>query len=104
MLKLGFRAEDASIASLISLYGKQHKLKEAVEVFSAIEYPPTTGKLVYISMIDAYFKCGKAEEAYWLYEEVTKKGIELGVVALSKVVHALANYGNESRKLQWTGM
>ncbi|CBI26526.3 unnamed protein product, partial [Vitis vinifera] len=92
LVKLGRGAEDASIASLITLYGKQHKLKKAIEVFSAIE-GCTSGKLIYISMIDAYAKCGKAEEAYHLYEEVTGKGIELGVVSISKVVHALANYG-----------
>lgn len=100
LVKLGRGAEDASIASLITLYGKQHKLKKAIEVFSAIE-GCTSGKLIYISMIDAYAKCGKAEEAYHLYEEVTGKGIELGVVSISKVVHALANYGNESIKLHW---
>ena len=32
LVKLGCRADDASIASLISLYGKQHKLKKAIEV------------------------------------------------------------------------
>ena len=99
LVKLGCRAEDAAIASLISLYGKQHKLKKAIEVFSAVEGSPTTGKLIYISMIDAYAKCGEAEEAYRLYEEVNDKGIEVGVVALSKVVHALANCGNERTKL-----
>lgn len=103
LVKSDCRPEYASIASLISLYGKQHKLKKAIEVFSAVEGYPKTGKLVYISMIDAYAKCGKAAEAFWLYEEVTNKGIQLGVVALSKVVHALTNYGNGSMKLHWTG-
>ena len=31
--KIGFRLDDAIVASLISLYGKQNNLKDAQEVF-----------------------------------------------------------------------
>ncbi|KAK9283509.1 hypothetical protein L1049_011755 [Liquidambar formosana] len=93
LIKLGCRPEDAAIASIISLYGEQQKLKQAPKIFSAVADSPATGKPIYNSMIDAYAKCGKPEEAYYLYKEVTEKGHDLGAVTISKVVNSLTNYG-----------
>lgn len=93
MIKLGFEPGDRASASLISLCGRKQKLEQAQRVFAALENFPTTGKLVYNSMIDAYVKCNKPEKAYSLYIEVTQKGQELGAVAVSMVVNSLSKNG-----------
>ncbi|KAG2708944.1 hypothetical protein I3760_05G217200 [Carya illinoinensis] len=93
LIKLGCRLEAATIASLISLYAKQHKLKKAQEVFAAVLDSPTYEKIIYKSMIDAYAKCGKPEEAYLLYKQVAEKGHDLDAVAISIVVNALTRSG-----------
>lgn len=93
MIKLGCRLEAATIASLISLYAKQHKLKKAQEVFAAVLDSPTYEKIIYRSMIDAYAKCGKPEEVYSLYKQVAEKGHDLDAVAISIVVNALTRSG-----------
>jgi pentatricopeptide repeat protein len=98
LTKLGCRLEATAIASLISLYAKQHNLKKAQEVFAAVGDSSSNEKLIYKSMIDAYSKCGKPEEAYSLYRQVAEEGHDLDAVAISIVVNALTNSGM-SRKL-----
>ncbi|XVF56533.1 hypothetical protein PTKIN_Ptkin06aG0128700 [Pterospermum kingtungense] len=93
VVKLGCSMDDATIASIIGLYGKEQKLKQAQDVFTAASDSPTHGKLIYNSMIDAYVKCGRPEAAYSLYKEAIRKGHYLGAVAISKVVNSLTNFG-----------
>ncbi|PON62426.1 Tetratricopeptide-like helical domain containing protein [Trema orientale] len=91
--KLGCRLDDATVSSLISLYGKQHKLKQAEDVYLTFADSPATEKLLCKSMLDAYVKCGKPEEAFSLYKQVTKTGNCLDAVAISIVVNSLSNSG-----------
>ncbi|KAK6232529.1 hypothetical protein SCA6_002602 [Theobroma cacao] len=93
VVKLSCSGDDATMASMIGLYGKEQKLKEARDVFTAVADSSTCGKLIYNSMIDAYVKCGKPETAYSLFKEANKKGHDLGAVAISKVVYSLTNFG-----------
>ncbi|XWS58753.1 hypothetical protein CRYUN_Cryun08bG0061000 [Craigia yunnanensis] len=93
VVKLGCSVDDATIASMIGLYGKEQKLKHAQDVFTAAADSRTCGKSIYNSMIDAYVRCGKPEAAYSLYKEAIKKGHDLGAVAISKVVNSLTNFG-----------
>jgi pentatricopeptide repeat protein len=102
LIKLGCRLQGATIASLISLYAKQHKLKKAQEVFAAVADSPTCEKLIYNSMIDAYAKCGRPEEAYSLYKQVAEKGHDLNAVAISIVVNALTNIGMSGKLCRLT--
>lgn len=93
MTKLGCRLEDDVIASLIGLYGKQQKLKEAQDVFQEVAGSSKPGKSIIKSIIDAYARCGKAMEAYLIYEEVTAQGHHLDAVAMSILVNTLTNCG-----------
>lgn len=92
LIKLGCKLDDAIVASLISLYGKQRKLEEAHTVFLAFADSSASEKL-FNQMLDAYVKCGKPEEAYFLYKQVIQKGLRPGAVATSIIVNALANGG-----------
>ncbi|KAK6155426.1 hypothetical protein DH2020_009674 [Rehmannia glutinosa] len=93
MIKLGCGIEDAARASMISLYGKQKKLKQAEEVFIAVAGSATDLKAIYSSMIDAYITCGREKDAYLFYKEQTRKGHNLGAVSISKLVKALTSCG-----------
>lgn len=97
LLKLGYTPEDVASASMISLYGKQRKLKQAQEVFAAVADSSKARKLLYGSMIDAYAKCGTSEEAYLFFREETVKGHDLGAVAISMLVNVLTDCGKELR-------
>lgn len=85
--------DEATVASLISQYGKQHMLKQAEDIFAEYVNLPTSSKLLYNSMIDAYAKCGKQEKAYKLYKQATEEGHDLGAVGISIVVNALTKGG-----------
>ncbi|KAB2598903.1 pentatricopeptide repeat-containing protein [Pyrus ussuriensis x Pyrus communis] len=93
LAKLGCRVDDATVASLISLYGKKRKLTKALEIFTAFADSPSAKKLLCNSMLDAYAKCGKPQEAYALYKQLTEEGHDLDAVAISIVVNALTNSG-----------
>ncbi|KAM7277908.1 hypothetical protein ACFE04_005042 [Oxalis oulophora] len=93
IIKQGCRMETETIASLISLYAKQRKLEKAKEIFMLVPDYPVPGRWVFNSMIDAYAKCGKPDEAYLLYTEAIERGHDLGAVAISIVVNALAMFG-----------
>lgn len=93
LITLGCRMEEATVASLISHYGKQHMLKQAEDIFAEYVNSPTSSKLLYNSMIDAYAKCGKQEKAHLLYRQATEEGRDLGAVGISIVVNALTNGG-----------
>ncbi|XP_004309071.1 PREDICTED: pentatricopeptide repeat-containing protein At5g27270 [Fragaria vesca subsp. vesca] len=93
LLKLGCRVDNATISSLISVYGKKHKLKKAQEIYTAFADSPLAKKILCNSMLDAYAKCGKSEEAYSLYRQLTEEGHDLDAVAISIVVNALTHRG-----------
>lgn len=95
LIKLGHKPEDAASAFMISLYGKQQKLKRAQEVFASVADSSTAKNPLYNSMIDAYAKCGRSEEAYLFFKEETEKGHHLGAVAISMLVNALTNCGKD---------
>ncbi|KAK7400041.1 hypothetical protein VNO78_11240 [Psophocarpus tetragonolobus] len=93
LVKLGCRMEEATVASLISHYGKQQMLKQAEDIFAEYVNSPTSSKVLYNSMINAYAKCGKQEKAYLLYKELTEQGRDLGAVGISIAVNSLTNGG-----------
>ncbi|GER33472.1 pentatricopeptide repeat-containing protein [Striga asiatica] len=98
MIRNGCKIEDAARASIISLYGKQKKLKQAEEVFFD---GFGSAKDLYSSMIDAYVTCGRVQNAYLFFKEQTTQGHSLGAVAISKLVKALTSCGkhDESEKV-----
>ncbi|THG09889.1 pentatricopeptide repeat-containing protein At5g27270 isoform X2 [Camellia sinensis] len=93
LIELGRIPEHVTSASMISFYGKQQKLKQALEVFQMAAGSPTNAKPLYNSMIDAYAKSGKPEAAYLFYREASEEGQDLGAVAISMLVNALINGG-----------
>ncbi|TKY59926.1 Pentatricopeptide repeat-containing protein [Spatholobus suberectus] len=94
LIKLGCRMEEATVASLISHYGKQQMLKQAEDIFAEyVNSPISSCKLLYNSMINAYAKCGEQEKAYLLYKKVTEEGCDLGAVGISIAVNSLTNGG-----------
>ena len=93
VIKLGKKPEDASCGSLISLYGKQQKLEYAEKVFATVANFSQACTNLYGSMVGAYNKCSKVEEAYLFYEEQTQEGNDFGPVAISILVNALTNAG-----------
>lgn len=70
------------------MYGKERKINQAAEVLAAVANS-CTSTLIFGSMIDAYIKCDKAEEASTLYKELIEKGYDLGAVAVSRIVNTL---------------
>ncbi|CAA0813104.1 Pentatricopeptide repeat-containing protein [Striga hermonthica] len=91
MIRSGCKIEDAARASIISLYGKQKKLKQAEKVFFDGSGSATDLKVIYSSMIDAYVTCGRVQNAYLFFKEQTTQGHSLGAVAISKLVKALTS-------------
>ncbi|XP_048127302.1 pentatricopeptide repeat-containing protein At5g27270 isoform X3 [Rhodamnia argentea] len=92
LIRLGCRAEDEAVASMISWYAKGEKLDKAEAIFLKAD-SPLSGKLVFKCMIDAYAKSGRPEDAYLLYRKATEKGHDLGPVTISIIVNALTNVG-----------
>lgn len=92
---MGYVPDIGASSAVISVYGKQDKLEQAKEVFAAFVKRHPAGKPIYNSMIDAFAKCGKVDDAYLLYNEETKKGHNLGVVAITMLVNTLANSGKK---------
>lgn len=93
VMKLGYTPEDAAFASMISLYGKQRKLKQAQEVFAAVADSSKARKVLYGPMFDAFSNCGASEEAYLFFREETVKGHDIGAVSVSVLVNVLTNSG-----------
>ncbi|CAA0405088.1 unnamed protein product [Arabidopsis thaliana] len=93
IIRLGLRMEEETIATLIAVYGRQHKLKEAKRLYLAAGESKTPGKSVIRSMIDAYVRCGWLEDAYGLFMESAEKGCDPGAVTISILVNALTNRG-----------
>lgn len=93
MMKLGCRLEDTSLASLISMYGKQKKLAQAEKIFASMADSSTDAKLISSVMIDAFIACGREEDAYLFCKEQMTRGHNFGPVSLSILVKALTSCG-----------
>lgn len=93
MMRLGCRLEDTSLASLISMYGKQKKLAQAQKIFASMADSCTDGKLVSSVMIDAFIACGREDDAYLFCKEQMARGHNLGPVSISILVKALTSSG-----------
>lgn len=100
IIRLGLRIEEETVATLIAVYGRQHKLKEAKRLYLAAGESKNPGKSVISSMIDAYVRCGWLEDAYGLFMESVEKGCDPGAVTISILVNALTNRGMPNGKLQ----
>ncbi|KAL6972238.1 hypothetical protein U1Q18_031926 [Sarracenia purpurea var. burkii] len=93
LVELDCIPEYVASSSLIRFYGKQQKLKQALEVFEMVGNSPTNAKPLYSSMIDVYAKSGQPEAAYFFYREQSKGGHDLGAVAISMLVNTLISSG-----------
>uniref|UniRef100_A0A1J3CNJ3 Pentatricopeptide repeat-containing protein n=1 Tax=Noccaea caerulescens TaxID=107243 RepID=A0A1J3CNJ3_NOCCA len=93
IIRLGLCIEEETIASLIAVYGRQHKLKEAKRLYLAAGESKTLGKSVINSMIDVYIRCSWLEAAYELFMESAEKGLDPSAVTISILVNALTNRG-----------
>ncbi|XP_020240766.1 pentatricopeptide repeat-containing protein At5g27270 isoform X2 [Asparagus officinalis] len=92
-IELGFRPEDAAIGSIISFYGRNQQLRKALEIYESASNFCPAGKPVYISMIDAYCKCGKIDDATHLYKAMVGQGHVPDAVIISVLVNALSKNG-----------
>lgn len=99
IIKLGLRIEEETVATLIAVYGRQHKLKEAKRLYVSAGESKTLGKSVISSMIDAYVRCGWLEDAFGLFMESAEKGCDPGAITISILVNALTNRGMSNGKL-----
>ncbi|KAL0738720.1 hypothetical protein Bca4012_014930 [Brassica carinata] len=93
IIRLGLSIEEETTATLIAVYGRQHKLKEAKRLYLAAGESKTQGKSVISSMIDAYVRCGWLEAAHGLFMETAEKGCDPSPVTISILVNALTNRG-----------
>ncbi|CAH8359812.1 unnamed protein product [Eruca vesicaria subsp. sativa] len=93
IIRLGLSIEEETVATLIAVYGKQQKLKEAKRLYLAAGESKPQGKSVINSMIDAYVRCSWLEAAYRLFMETAEKGCDPGPVTISILVNALTNRG-----------
>ncbi|XP_010494030.1 PREDICTED: pentatricopeptide repeat-containing protein At5g27270 isoform X1 [Camelina sativa] len=93
IIELGLTIEEETVATLIAVYGRLQKLKEAKRLYRTAEESKNLGKSVISSMIDAYVRCGWLEDAYGLFMESAKKGCDPGAVTISILVNALTNRG-----------
>lgn len=93
VFKLGHQPDDVAIASLISFYARHQQLQQAQALFAALDDSHAIRSPVYRSMIDAYAKCGKLDQANHLYNEMVDQGNGLDAVAISIIVNAFSNYG-----------
>ncbi|KAL8167001.1 hypothetical protein V2J09_008500 [Rumex salicifolius] len=89
LMRLGAKLDDTTMASIITLYGRQQNLKRAREMFEEWEKVSSLGAQTYRSMIDACTKIGEIVDAYNIYIEAMHKGIDVGVVTISMLVNNL---------------
>ncbi|KAL0905350.1 hypothetical protein M5K25_023762 [Dendrobium thyrsiflorum] len=97
---LGFKLDDEAIASVINLCGQHQKLKEALEIYALASRSTMIDKSIYTSMIDAFCKCHKFNEADLLYKEMIEKGHAPDAVAISILVNAFSKHGM-FQKAEW---
>ncbi|XP_042378129.1 pentatricopeptide repeat-containing protein At5g27270-like [Zingiber officinale] len=94
--EIGYKPDNSAIASMITLYGRFHQLKQAQEVFASISHSSNSVDAVYNSMIDVYCKSGEITAAIQLYEEMISKGYTQDAVSIS----ILVNTCTKNRKYQ----
>ncbi|PKA66225.1 Pentatricopeptide repeat-containing protein [Apostasia shenzhenica] len=78
-VKLGSQPEDTATAAMINFYGRSQQLQEALEIYCSVSGSHQIGSTVYTSMIDAYCRCGKVNDADLLYREMSEKGHSVGM-------------------------
>lgn len=77
---------------MISWYGKEQRLDRAEEIFAEAS-SPFPARVIVNAMIDVYVRCGRADDAFFLYTKASKRGHDLGAVAVSIIVDALSSNG-----------
>ncbi|XP_031392949.1 pentatricopeptide repeat-containing protein At5g27270 isoform X1 [Punica granatum] len=92
IVKLCCITDDEAITSLIGQCTENKNLKNAEEIFAGA-IATSSGTSLLNSMINAYVKCGKLEDAYLLYVKAVERGHDLSAVASSIIVNALTNAG-----------
>ncbi|KAK4362799.1 hypothetical protein RND71_018040 [Anisodus tanguticus] len=97
LIRKFIKEDDVASASLINFYGKQKKLREALNVFASVADSSRTGSLLYNSIIDSYNRCGKQEETYMFYKEEMEKGhsVKPDRFIMSAAVHLYRSAGLE---------
>lgn len=84
------KTNEKAIPSLID--GQNRNSKKAAVIFSGA-IATSSGRSLLNSMINAYVKCNKPDDAYLLYVKAVEGGHDLGAVTTSIIVNALTNAG-----------
>jgi len=90
---LGIKPDESAIATLIVQYGQAKRLEQAQELFESASASFPEGAHVYNAMVDAFCKCGKAEDAYHLFMAMANQGNNRDAVTVSILVTHLTKHG-----------
>lgn len=90
---MGIRPDESAIATLIVQYGQAKKLEHAQELFELASASFPEEGHVCNAMVDAFCKCGKAEDAYNLFMEMAGQGKNKDAVTVSILVTHLTKHG-----------
>lgn len=91
--EIGYKPDNSAIASMITLYGRFHQLKQAQEAFASISHSSNSVDAAYNSMIDVYCKSGEITAATQLFEEMISKGYTQDAVTISILVNTCTKNG-----------
>ncbi|XP_071711973.1 pentatricopeptide repeat-containing protein At5g27270 [Rutidosis leptorrhynchoides] len=93
LLKMGCKPDISTLSSIVYTYGKCNQMEHAKRVFAAVTDDFSAQKHLYSCIIDVFVKSAKVDEAYFFYKEETKRGCDVGAVAISMLVNALTSCG-----------
>jgi pentatricopeptide repeat protein len=95
LTELGTKPDDSAVATLIVQYGQAKQLERAQELFDSASASASfpDGALVCNAMVDAFCKCGRAEDAYHLFMEMADQGSNRDAVTASILVTRLTKHG-----------
>nr|CAB3469239.1 unnamed protein product [Digitaria exilis] len=93
LTEMGIRPDESAIATLIVQYGQAKKLEHAQELFELASASFPEEGHVCNAMVDAFCKCGKAEDAYNLFMEMAGQGKNKDAVTVSILVTHLTKHG-----------
>lgn len=93
LTELGTKPDDSAVATLIVQYGQAKQLERAQELFDSASASFPDGALVCNAMVDAFCKCGRAEDAYHLFMEMADQGSYRNAVTASILVTHLTKHG-----------
>ncbi|XP_025813876.1 pentatricopeptide repeat-containing protein At5g27270 isoform X2 [Panicum hallii] len=93
LTEMGIKPDGSAIATLIVQYGQAKQLEQAKELFESASTSFPGGAHVYDAMVDAFCKCGKAEDAYHLFMEMAVQGNNRDPVTVSILVTHLTKHG-----------